>query len=126
MTPLIYDSRFRMDEETTYAMAWVSFSNLMPTYFVKESLFTLASTVRKSLHLDMTIINKARPSCARVIVQVDLLKKLPIYVKMKIEDDITDKFVVTMSRYTMMFYQSIVRNENCKGTIKICNTRFYI
>ncbi|KAG5615463.1 hypothetical protein H5410_015287 [Solanum commersonii] len=54
-------------------MTWISFSDLKPTYFVKEPLFSLATAVRKPLHLDMAIINKTRPNCARVKVQVDLL-----------------------------------------------------
>ncbi|KAG5598677.1 hypothetical protein H5410_030047 [Solanum commersonii] len=33
MRPLIYDSPFKVDEETTKAMTWISFPNLLPTYF---------------------------------------------------------------------------------------------
>lgn len=29
----------------TQAIAWISFPNLLPTFFVKESLFALASVV---------------------------------------------------------------------------------
>ncbi|KAJ8571072.1 hypothetical protein K7X08_038044 [Anisodus acutangulus] len=65
--PLIYDPKFKIDKETTMAMAWISFPNLLPTYFVKEYLFTLASTVGKPLQLDMTTINKTRPSCDSLI-----------------------------------------------------------
>ncbi|KAG5599444.1 hypothetical protein H5410_030814 [Solanum commersonii] len=43
-----------------------------------ESIFSLGSTIRKPLHLYMTTINKTRPSCARVKVQVDLLADFPI------------------------------------------------
>lgn len=39
MRTLIYDSRFKVNEETSLAMAWISFPNLLPTYFVKECLF---------------------------------------------------------------------------------------
>ena len=77
MRPLIYDSKFKVDEETSQAMAWISFPNLLPTFFVKESLFTMASAVGKPLQLDLATINKTRPSCARVKVQVDLLAELP-------------------------------------------------
>ncbi|WMV42323.1 hypothetical protein MTR67_035708 [Solanum verrucosum] len=69
MRLLIYDAKFKVEEETTHAMAWISFSNLKPTYFVKEALFSIATAVGKPLHLDMTTINKTRPSCARVKVQ---------------------------------------------------------
>ncbi|KAH0644547.1 hypothetical protein KY284_032431 [Solanum tuberosum] len=56
-------------------MAWISFPNLKPTYFVKESIFSLATAVGKPLHLDMATINKTRPSCVRVKIQYDMLPK---------------------------------------------------
>ncbi|KAG5611139.1 hypothetical protein H5410_022420 [Solanum commersonii] len=62
MRPLIYDAKFKVDDETTQAIAWISFTDLKPTYFVKESLFSLALAVGKPLHLDMATINKTRPS----------------------------------------------------------------
>lgn len=46
-------------------MAWISFPDLMPTFFVKDSLFSLTSPVGKLIHLDMTTINKAKPSCTK-------------------------------------------------------------
>ncbi|MCD7456052.1 hypothetical protein HAX54_030526 [Datura stramonium] len=55
-----------MEEETTQAMTWILFPKLLPTFFVKESLFTLAFVVGKPLHLDIATINKTRPSCAMV------------------------------------------------------------
>uniref|UniRef100_M1DF82 DUF4283 domain-containing protein n=1 Tax=Solanum tuberosum TaxID=4113 RepID=M1DF82_SOLTU len=45
MRPLIYDANFSVEEETTQAMAWISFPNLKPTFFVKESIFSMASVV---------------------------------------------------------------------------------
>ncbi|KAH0765246.1 hypothetical protein KY285_001117 [Solanum tuberosum] len=66
MRPIIYDAKFNTQEETTHAMAWISFPDSKPTYFVKESIFSLVSGVGKPVHLDMTTINKTRPSCARV------------------------------------------------------------
>lgn len=74
---LIYDAKFKVGEETPKAMAWLSFPDLLPTYFVKECLFSLASVVGKPLHFDMATINKTRPRCARVKVLVDLLADLP-------------------------------------------------
>ncbi|KAH0754526.1 hypothetical protein KY290_024796 [Solanum tuberosum] len=84
MRPLIYDAKFKVEEETTQAMAWISFPDLKPTYFVKEALFSLAPVVGKPLQLDMATINKTRPSCARVKVQVDLLSEFPKHVEMEI------------------------------------------
>ncbi|MCD9645184.1 hypothetical protein HAX54_033906 [Datura stramonium] len=47
--PLIYDEKIKVDEETTQTIAWVSFPNLMPTLFGKDTLFTLASVVGRTL-----------------------------------------------------------------------------
>lgn len=60
MRPSIYDSKFKIDEETSKAMTWISFPNLLPT--------SIASAVGRPLHLDLATINKTRPSCARVKV----------------------------------------------------------
>lgn len=79
MGPLIYDAKLNTKVETTQAMTWIFFPNLKPTYFVKESLFSLAPAVGKSIHLDIATVNKTRPSCTRVKVQVDVMVDLPKY-----------------------------------------------
>lgn len=84
---LIYDSKFKVGEDTPKVMAWILFSNLLPTFFVKESFFSLASVVGKPLHLDMATINKTWPSCARINVLDDLPKK----VRMDIENESTNE-----------------------------------
>ncbi|PHU04877.1 hypothetical protein BC332_25699 [Capsicum chinense] len=61
-------------------------TDLLPTFFVKEVLFSLASSVDKLLHLDSATINKTRPSCARVKVQLDWLVEKPEFVHMEMED----------------------------------------
>lgn len=58
-------------------MAWISFPTLPPTFFMKESLFSLVSVVGKPLHIDLATQNKTRPICARVKVKVNLLADLP-------------------------------------------------
>lgn len=30
---LIYDVKFKLEEETTQAMSWISFQDLLPTFF---------------------------------------------------------------------------------------------
>lgn len=75
MRPLIYDSKFKVNEEIPKALPCISFPNLLPTYFVNECLFSLASAVGKPLNFDMATINKTRPSCARLKVLIDLLEK---------------------------------------------------
>ncbi|KAG5585572.1 hypothetical protein H5410_046006, partial [Solanum commersonii] len=89
MRHLIYDAKFKVEEETTHAMAWISFLNLKPTFFVSESIFPLPTAVGKPLHLDMATINKTRPSCARVNVQVDLLVVFSKFVETKIVNEDT-------------------------------------
>ncbi|WMV53891.1 hypothetical protein MTR67_047276 [Solanum verrucosum] len=89
MRTLIYDSKFRVEEETSRSMAWILFSNLLPTFFEKESFFSLASAVGISLQLDQATINKTRPSCARVKVLVDLRADLPKFFYMDIENERT-------------------------------------
>ncbi|KAH0688994.1 hypothetical protein KY289_016352 [Solanum tuberosum] len=89
MRPFIDDANFKVGEETTKATIWISFPDLLPTFFVKEVLFSLASVVGKPLQLDLATINKTRPSCARVKVQVDLLTEKPEFVQMQLEDEST-------------------------------------
>lgn len=72
MWPFIYDANFRPEVETIQAMVWICFLDLLPTFFVKESLFLLASAVGKPIHHDQATINKTKPSRARVKVQVNL------------------------------------------------------
>lgn len=64
---------FDPKEETTTAVAWISFPSLPPNFFGKEAIFSLAKVVGKSLQVDMATKNQTRPSCARVKVEVDLL-----------------------------------------------------
>ncbi|KAH0743052.1 hypothetical protein KY290_031045 [Solanum tuberosum] len=87
MRTLIYDARFQINEETTKALAWISFPNLLPTYFVKECLYSLASVVGEPVQIDRATINRTKPSCARVKVQVDLKSNLPKVVMMDIVDE---------------------------------------
>ncbi|KAH0761589.1 hypothetical protein KY290_017662 [Solanum tuberosum] len=97
MRPFIYDANFKAGEETTKATTWISFPDLLPTFFVKEVLFSLASVVGKPLQLDLATINKTRPSCARVKVQVHLVTEKPEFVQMQLEDENTlEKRVVTV------------------------------
>ncbi|KAH0665376.1 hypothetical protein KY290_027621 [Solanum tuberosum] len=112
MRTLIYDSKFRVQEETSRSMAWISFPNLLPTFFEKESLFSLASAVGIPLQLDQATINKTRPSCARVKVLVDLRADLPKKVYMDIENEKTGE---TRSQAVHIRYDYIPKYcEECK------------
>ena len=88
MRSSIYDAKFKVNEETTQAMAWISFVDLKPTYFVKKSnTFSVASVVGTPLNLGMATINKTRPSCSLVKVQVDLLFKFPKFEEMMLQPE---------------------------------------
>ncbi|MCE3215014.1 hypothetical protein HAX54_000540, partial [Datura stramonium] len=45
MRLFIYDAIFKVNEKTTQGLSLISFPNLLLTFYVKEALFTLASTV---------------------------------------------------------------------------------
>lgn len=62
---IIYDEKFTVEAETSQAMAWISFLNLLPSFFGKEMTFSLTG-IGKPIHLDAATLNKTRPSCARV------------------------------------------------------------
>ncbi|KAH0643590.1 hypothetical protein KY289_034564 [Solanum tuberosum] len=72
-----WDPCFDPEEETSTAIAWISFPALPPNFFGKEAVFSLASAVGKPLQVDLATQNKTRPSCARVKVEVDLLGEFP-------------------------------------------------
>ncbi|KAG5586096.1 hypothetical protein H5410_046530 [Solanum commersonii] len=64
---------------------WLGFFPAIFVHFYdKETLFSLASAVGKPVQLDLATINKTRPSCARVKVQVDLIENLPEWVEIKV------------------------------------------
>ncbi|WMV12948.1 hypothetical protein MTR67_006333 [Solanum verrucosum] len=95
MRHFIYDANFKVSEETSHATTWISFPDLLPTFFVEKVLLSLASVVRKPLQLDLATINKTRPSCARVKVQLDLLTDKPEFVQMQLENnDIQENSIV--------------------------------
>lgn len=49
MRPLIYDDNYKLEEMTMQPLAWVSFPNLLPTFFERDTLFTIASAVGRPL-----------------------------------------------------------------------------
>ncbi|WMV07384.1 hypothetical protein MTR67_000769 [Solanum verrucosum] len=77
MRTLKWDPLFNPEEETSTAIAWISFPSLPPNFFGKETVFSLAAAVGKPLQVNMVTKNHTRPSCARVKVEVDLLKEFP-------------------------------------------------
>lgn len=76
---------FNPEEETSVAIAWISFASLPPNFFGEETIFSLATIVKKSLQVDLATKNKTKPSCARVKVEMDLLGKFPKRIKVGIK-----------------------------------------
>ncbi|WMV38510.1 hypothetical protein MTR67_031895 [Solanum verrucosum] len=118
MRPFIYDANFKASEETTKAMTWISFPDLLPTFFVKEVLFSLASVVGKPLQLDLATINKPRPSCARVKVQMDLLVEKPEFVQMQLEDENTFENRVVTVKIQILHPELVQQYEDRQKTIQ--------
>ncbi|XP_060200453.1 uncharacterized protein LOC132628704 [Lycium barbarum] len=89
MRPLIYGTKFKTDEETSKVISWIALPDLMPTFFVKEAIFSIALAVGTPLHVNKATENRTRPSFARVKVMINLLDELPDFVNMEIEDDVS-------------------------------------
>ncbi|KAF3650767.1 hypothetical protein FXO38_16986 [Capsicum annuum] len=122
MQPLIYDSKFKSEEETTQAMAWISFTDLLPTFFGKKTLFSTANIVGKPIHLDNATINKIRPSCARVKIQVDLATNLPSNVEIEVVNSRNDSArIVTISvhyDHLPKYYKNAISKGIQKRTVE--------
>ncbi|WMV15119.1 hypothetical protein MTR67_008504 [Solanum verrucosum] len=102
MRTLKWDPLFNPEEETSIAIAWISFPSLPPNFFGKEAMFSLAAAVGKPLQVDMATQNKTRPSCARVKVEVDLMgefpKRINIVMKKK-TGEINEKWIIIKYDY---------------------------
>ena len=68
-------SNVQSEEDTTTTIAWISFPSLPPNHFEEKIVFSLSPDVGKPLHVDLATKNKMRPSCARVKVDVNLVKE---------------------------------------------------
>ncbi|KAG5610931.1 hypothetical protein H5410_022212 [Solanum commersonii] len=85
MWPLIYDAKFKPEEETTQAMSWIYFLQLLPTFYGKETLFSLASVVGKPVDLianlpewvEIEVISPGKQSTRieKIKIQYDFLTK---------------------------------------------------
>ncbi|KAH0665692.1 hypothetical protein KY285_026898 [Solanum tuberosum] len=95
MRTLKWDLLFDPEEETSTAIAWISFPSLPPNFFGKETIFSLAAAVDKPLQVDMATKNQTRPSCARVKVEVDLLKDFPkrINIGIRSKGEVQEKWI---------------------------------
>ncbi|KAK4729971.1 hypothetical protein R3W88_022959 [Solanum pinnatisectum] len=106
-------------------MAWISFPNLLPTFFVKECLFSIVAAIGKPIQLDQATIKKMRPSCARVKVLVDLKGNFPISVQMNIKNpkrgEMRSSLITIQYDYVPKYYLECKRQRhnaiNCKAGV---------
>ena len=63
--------------ESSIAPVWVNFHQLPVHLFTQSSLFSFAGLVGSPMKMDAATAILARPSVARVCVEMDLLKKFP-------------------------------------------------
>lgn len=77
MRVLKWTPMFHVEQEPPIAPVWVSFERLPFFMFSKGPLFSIARLIGKPLKLDAATESLARPSVARVCIELDLLKPLP-------------------------------------------------
>ncbi|KAH0639802.1 hypothetical protein KY285_036388 [Solanum tuberosum] len=109
MRTLKWNPLFNLEEETSTTIAWISFLALPPKNFGKEAVFSLAAVVRKPLQVDMATKNQTRPSCARVKVEVDLLREFPklIKIEMRMQNkELVEKWVKIKYDYVPKYCQT--------------------
>lgn len=110
MRTLKWDPMFNPEEETTTAVAWISFPSLPLNFFGETAIFSLAATVGKPLQVDIATKNKMTPSCARVKVEVDLLGEFPKRIKIGIRqgvDKILEKWIRTKYDYVPKYCSTV-------------------
>ncbi|XP_070020640.1 uncharacterized protein [Nicotiana sylvestris] len=91
-------------EETSKAFVWISFPNLPPMLFAKQSLLSIASAAGKPLAIDKATQEKSRPSTTRVKVELDLLGKLPQILRIKFVDE---KFGMVIEHLQKFVYDNL-------------------
>ncbi|XP_059310908.1 uncharacterized protein LOC132062340 [Lycium ferocissimum] len=101
MRTLKWDPWFDPEKETSIAIAWISFPTLALNYFDQSQLFSMALAVGTPLTLDLATKNKTRPSYARVMVEVDLLKEHPKRVAIQAVNNATGE--VKTKRVTIQY-----------------------
>lgn len=101
-----WDPMFDSAAETSTTITWISFPVLLPNFFGKEAIFSLARAVGKPLQLDMATRNQTRRSYARVKVEVNLLQEFPKRIKIVIrraDGEVTEKWVLIKYDYVSKY-----------------------
>ncbi|XP_071906094.1 uncharacterized protein [Coffea arabica] len=68
---------FTVSSESSRAPVWIALEHLPIHFFDKASLFSIASTIGNPLQIDAATASLARPSVARLCVDLDISKELP-------------------------------------------------
>ncbi|KAH0773825.1 hypothetical protein KY290_010962 [Solanum tuberosum] len=105
---------FNPKEETSRAFVWISFPNLPPELFAKQSLLSIASTVGKPIAIDKATQDKSRPSTARVKVELDLLANFPHRMRIQYVDQKIGKSVEQFQKFVydnLPFYCNFCKNQ---------------
>ncbi|XP_020687475.1 uncharacterized protein LOC110103206 [Dendrobium catenatum] len=68
---------FDVHEESLIVLIWISFPNLRLHFFNPQVLHALGSVFGRPLQTDQATASRTHPSVARVLVEVDILKKHP-------------------------------------------------
>ncbi|KAI5668250.1 hypothetical protein M9H77_18103 [Catharanthus roseus] len=74
---LKWTPNFQLFVESSILPIWVNFEDLLIYFINKATLFSIASTLGKSLKIDKATTKFTRPTGARVCSELDLLKSLP-------------------------------------------------
>ncbi|KAH0687914.1 hypothetical protein KY290_019577 [Solanum tuberosum] len=105
---------FNPKEETSRAFVWISFPNLPPELFAKQSLLSIASAAGKPIAIDKATQDKSRPSTARVKVEIDLLANLPHRMRIQYVDQKTGKSVEQFQKFVydnLSFYCNFCKHQ---------------
>ncbi|XP_071925054.1 uncharacterized protein [Coffea arabica] len=75
-----WSTDFTVSSESSRAPVWIALEHLPIHFFDKMSLFSIASTIGNPLQIDTATASLARPSIARICMDLDISKELPVRV----------------------------------------------
>ncbi|KAG5586547.1 hypothetical protein H5410_046981 [Solanum commersonii] len=74
----------KLEEETSTTIAWISLTSIPPKKIWKKRSFLPSSSSGEAIIGDMATRKQTMPSCARVKVELDLLREFPRCIKIGI------------------------------------------
>ncbi|KAK4731332.1 hypothetical protein R3W88_024320 [Solanum pinnatisectum] len=106
---------FNPKEETSIALAWISFPNMSTQMFAHEALFSLASAVGTPLQVDKATTGKSKPSVARVKLECFFKDEKNGVVKEVLQKIVYDK----LPSYCTTCKHQGHKEEECRLTMKV-------